>query len=485
MDVSDPRSSSYGRYWSPEDIHDLFAPSEISVAAVKAWLEEAGITPDRVSQSINKQWLQFDSEPREAEELLKTRLHIYEHDTSGKTSVGCDESVSPHTNGVATDECQYITPGVKMIELRAGFADKLKKRGAPAEPITRPIRTPMPVTANLRSSSDSLQFYDSVITPNCILVMYNITPPTTSHKGNELGIFEETPEYLDHIDLDLFYKDLAPQIPQAFLLRTRMLLDFEVSYPIIYPQNSVLFLTDDRWSFEHYKYGLFNTFLDAIDGSYCTYSAFGETGNNDTLDATYPNPGYKHPLQCGVFKPTNVISLSYALAEFNEGTPANYQKRQCNEYIKLGLQGVSVVFASGDAGVASAFGCPKGENDKQRIFNPNFPANCPSGRRCRCPSNRKFGGRQTYLVAGTSASAPIFAAIPTRTNEERLGAGKATVGFVNPTLYQNPEAFNDITIGHNFGCLTKGFFCAEGWDPVTGLGTPNYPKLLDVFMALP
>ncbi len=156
-----------------------------------------------------------------------------------------------------------------------------------------------------------------------------------------------------------------------------MLLDFEVSYPIIYPQNSVLFLTDDRWSFEHYKYGLFNTFLDAIDGSYCTYSAFGETGNNDTLDATYPNPGYKHPLQCGVFKPTNVISLSYALAEFNEGTPANYQKRQCNEYIKLGLQGVSVVFASGDAGVASAFGCPKGENDKQRIFNPNFPANCP------------------------------------------------------------------------------------------------------------
>jgi hypothetical protein len=23
------------------------------------------------------------------------------------------------------------------------------------------------------------------------------------------------------------------------------------------------------------------------------------------------------------------------------------------------------------------------------------------------------------------------------------------------------------------------------WDPVTGLGTPNYPKLLSVFMALP
>lgn len=29
--------------------------------------------------------------------------------------------------------------------------------------------------------------------------------------------------------------------------------------------------------------------------------------------------------------------------------------------------------------------------------------------------------------------------------------------------------------------LTK----ALGWDPVTGLGTPNYPKLLDVFLNLP
>ncbi len=138
-------------------------------------------------------------------------------------------------------------------------------------------------------------------------------------------------------------------------------------------------MTDDAYSqtYKHYKDGLFNTFLDAIDGSYCTYSAFGETGDNNTLDATYPNPGYKHPLQCGVFKPTNVISFSYELAEFNEGTPANYQKRQCNEYMKLGLQGVSLVFSSGDSGVASSWGCLKNKGTKHQIFNPNFPSNCP------------------------------------------------------------------------------------------------------------
>jgi len=47
-------------------------------------------------------------------------------------------------------------------------------------------------------------------------------------------------------------------------------------------------------------------------------------------------------------------------------------------------------------------------------------------------------------------------------------------------LYANPSALNDITIGGNQGCGTPGFSSAPGWDPVTGLGTPSFPKLLSV-----
>jgi tripeptidyl-peptidase-1 len=83
-------------------------------------------------------------------------------------------------------------------------------------------------------------------------------------------------------------------------------------------------------------------------------------------------------LQCGVYKPTNVISASYGQAEAD--LPINYTKRQCNEFMKLGLQGHSILFASGDYGVASfpgdgaADGClgPEG-----KIFNPQYPGNCP------------------------------------------------------------------------------------------------------------
>jgi tripeptidyl-peptidase-1 len=87
---------------------------------------------------------------------------------------------------------------------------------------------------------------------------------------------------------------------------------------------------------------------------------------------------------------------------------------------------------------------------------------------------------------GTSMAAPLVASIINLLNEERLAAGKATVGFVNPTFYGNPQAFHDITIGANQGCgLTFAFNCTPGWDPVTGLGTPNYNVLKQVFMQLP
>lgn len=90
-----------------------------------------------------------------------------------------------------------------------------------------------------------------------------------------------------------------------------------------------------------------------------------------------------------------------------------------------------------------------------------------------------------YTEGGTSASSPIFASLITRIIEERIKVGKGPLGFINPVLYQHPEVLNDINNGSNPGCGTNGFDAVDGWDPVTGLGTPNYPKMLDLFLSLP
>lgn len=86
---------------------------------------------------------------------------------------------------------------------------------------------------------------------------------------------------------------------------------------------------------------------------------------------------------------------------------------------------------------------------------------------------------------GTSSSAPLVGAILTLINEERYISGKSSIGFINPVAYAFPWMFKDITEGHNPGCNTSGFAAVPGWDPVTGLGTPRFPSMKEVFLSLP
>ena len=88
---SHPDSSKYGQYWTQDEIHDLFAPSEESVQAVREWLEMFGIDGSRVVHSDNKGWLAFDATVEEAERLLLTEYYEHEHRHSSNVRIGCDE----------------------------------------------------------------------------------------------------------------------------------------------------------------------------------------------------------------------------------------------------------------------------------------------------------------------------------------------------------------------------------------------------------
>ena len=89
-------------------------------------------------------------------------------------------------------------------------------------------------------------------------------------------------------------------------------------------------------------------------------------------------------------------------------------------------------------------------------------------------------GSMMMGIAGTSAATPVVAAIFARLNAARLGAGGKPLGFLNPWIYKNAAAFNDVTHGVNDeGSKTHGGFAASaGWDPATGVGTPNFAAML-------
>lgn len=76
---------------SEYDVHDLFAPSQESVDRVRGWLESSGIAADRISQSVNKQWMQFDADAEELEKLVRAEYYIYSHSENGRSHVACRE----------------------------------------------------------------------------------------------------------------------------------------------------------------------------------------------------------------------------------------------------------------------------------------------------------------------------------------------------------------------------------------------------------
>jgi len=110
-----------------------------------------------------------------------------------------------------------------------------------------------------------------------------------------------------------------------------------------------------------------------------------------------------------------------------------------------------------------------------------------------------FGGHITS-VDGTSASGPVMAGLISLLNDARLNADKPPLGFVNEFFYDahrtHPAAFQDVVLGTNADgdiqprcspypmTCPYGFFAAPGWDPVSGLGTPNFSVLLDLALAL-
>ncbi|KAH8762741.1 peptidase S8/S53 domain-containing protein [Hyaloscypha sp. PMI_1271] len=413
---------------------------------------------------------------------------------------------------------------------------------------------------------NDLSTYDQLVTPAFVAALYKIPPGTSKIRGNSLGIFESelqkdikngTHPIGANIDRGMqSTKDLHQAGPEVAL-------DLQLAFPIVYPQEITLYDVDDfivqANQLDTYTFG-FNTFLDALDGSHCNFSAYGETINDPNLDQQYPDPNigsWNGQLMCGVYIPTNVISLSHEGQEAD--IPVSYQKRQCLEYMKLGLQGVSFLYASGDSGVSNyptSFGGTDGPigclGPKGNIFNPTWPGTCPfvtsvraikvylgytvndpesavldpafppyssgggfsniypipdyqakavatyfdkhsppyqyysalspdSSEMCTgqfvpggsATDNRigrgipdvsangdndaVYAGGNANSFGGTSASTPIFSAVVTRLNEARLGVGKKPIGFLNPSL----------------------------WDPVTGLGTPNYPKMLAYYLSLP
>jgi len=94
-----------------------------------------------------------------------------------------------------------------------------------------------------------------------------------------------------------------------------------------------------------------------------------------------------------------------------------------------------------------------------------------------------------YDIGGTSLSCPQWAGLVAIADQLNGGG----LGLINPALYKVANSSNyaadffDVTVGNNtnpnVSPAVPGYPATKGWDPITGLGTPDAAKLLPDLVA--
>ena len=120
-----------------------------------------------------------------------------------------------------------------------------------------------------------------------------------------------------------------------------------------------------------------------------------------------------------------------------------------------------------------------------------YPVYCTAG--SNCTGSGITGGSSGWLtVGGTSAAAPMWAAMVALANQQAAKAGKKTLGFLNPALYKIGSSskysrdFHDITAsGSNDEGFNGGAYPVTlDYDMATGWGTFNAARLASDLVSL-
>lgn len=299
MEVSDSALSTYGQHWTQDEVIQAFQPDNDTVSSVLGWLQGNGIPNDVVHQSQNKLWLAFFTTVGHLESMLYAEYYQHEDIETGDIQLACERYHLPRDIQHMVD---YVTPGIVLPPR------KRKPRVARQQTHLQYRRDVDVQVQELNSSRPACNTFGAGevqpcsvrITPACIAALYDIPQGHLSHSDNSMGIFETQLQPWDQKDLNIFYSNCYPDIPNGThpishnidggVAKTKNMdksgsetnLDLDTAYPIVYPQTITVFDVDDllyqKEINDTYTWG-FNTFLDAIDGSYCTYKAFGETGD--------------------------------------------------------------------------------------------------------------------------------------------------------------------------------------------------------------
>ncbi|KAF5392819.1 hypothetical protein D9757_000904 [Collybiopsis confluens] len=510
-EASDPTNPNYRKWLSRADVEYYARPSSDAVRSVRNWLSSNNI--DAKTMSLSGDWLKFTVPVGTANSMLKAQYNVYEHTASGKQTMrtmdySIPEDLQEHIKAIHPTTSFYHNNEAKVISIsgHSKYGSSVNKASnANASSTKAPIPTS---TASFSNCNDT-------VTPACLQKLYGLPSSLVSPYANSsIGVSAFGGQDANNADLKSFLEVFRPDLPSNTTYINQFLdgasnsqnlsdagaeANLDIQYTVGMANNISVTFVDIG---DQVRDGDDGGFLDII---------------NDLLAEQ---------------KPPLVLTTSYGVVGDESGLSKPLTFAMCDAFMKLTARGVSILYATGDGGVASSPGvdcdgepflaawptCPyttlvgatanfpeKGADLSAGGFSnyfgqPLWQQKAISGYLEQIGTKLYSGlynrtGRgypdvsaqgeklQIFLsgeiisIGGTSASSPIFASIVALLNDELLSKGKPPMGFLNPWIYAHPEAFNDIIGGSNPGCGTTGFPAREGWDPVTGVGSPNYQAM--------
>ena len=475
--VSDPTSDSYLQYPTAAELAEISKPSDESIEVVKKFIRLHNM--NILSIHPDGDYITCSASLSQIEQAAHSSFNVYYHIRTGIRVV-------------------RVTGGVKVPKTVAAAIDTFT--GFHSFPL---VRSQPKVPENVQ--------FAGTVNPSLIKSTYGITAVPKSGLQNIQAIVQFEGQFVNDDDLKKFC--------ETYNNGTSCKINKYIGRNDQHPAGGESMLDVEYLS----SIGNTTTWVYSYPrgGSCNSYIAFTA---NVSAATTFPY----------------VISISYGGQEAG-CCPPEVNTRLAEDFQKLGLKGISVMFASGDDGSGGESGTLEpafpasipdvtavgstyfisgisGEEEATTSFGSgggfSFDYSLPSYQSTDVKSylgkvklpQKKYAtnGRGTPDVSllgesytiildglttysnGTSASAPTFAGIISLLNEICLTESGKSLGFLNPFLYGNPNMLTDITKGTNAIEQNKaaGWDAITGWDACTGLGTPNFKEMAAVVKTL-
>ena len=495
--VSDPDHDEYGRHWSQEAVRKLLAPSARHKSAVDRFLAQ--------HDAVNVEWegelVEFVLAVSDAETAFGTKFQTFRHNQTGHVLHRSPRGYSlpePIANAISTIDGVLRLPHVRT----ATFVT------SEHEDSTDATDDPFPTSASCGGKCTGR------VTPAILTERYNLGPaPTAStiSTKSSMAVAEFQDQGWDQADCDklstacqtqnITVNHQLPAGQPSGGPSTEALLDIQYikalggAIPLtnIYSQPySLLDWAKVLSGMSHPP--LVNSVSYGNDESQQSGVAYMESCNTQfkalglrglSILFASGDDGVCGRSGCGIFT-----------TKFHPGFPAASPYITSvggTNFVTKSVIGEEIAWKASGGGFSNTFDIPDYQRDAVSAYQkkcstitcPPFAAWNSTGR--GFPDVSALGGEiNLYCVVeegsfggvdGTSAATPVVAAVVAKLNDIRFQKGKSTLGFLNPFLYKNADSFNDVTKGCNNGGSKHGFLATEGWDPASGLGTPNFEAL--------